>query len=316
MGLRVFRSVSELPADFGPSAVTIGNFDGVHLGHRLLMHRVVELARQHSWKASVITFDPHPTKVMSPARAPHLLTTVEQRIRLMAQSGVEQVFVVPFSPDISRLSPEEFAREFLHDHVRARAVVVGDNFRFGSRQSGDTALLRKLGGDLNFRTEAIAAIAWRGIPVSSSEIRRRIGAGDIRSANRLLASCYGLEGEVVHGHGIGSRQTVPTLNLATRAEVIPATGVYITRTFDRDSSRHWHSVSNVGYRPTFGGDSLSIETFLLSEFDGKTPSRIRVEFLRRLREERRFDSVEALRAQILRDVARSKTFFRRTAKIY
>ena len=316
MAFRVFRSLADLPANFGPTAVTIGNFDGVHKGHRMLMGRVVELARQHGWKPAVLTFDPHPSKVVAPSRTPHLLTTLDQRLRLMQQAGIAEVVIAPFTMDVARLSPREFARTFLHERLRARAVVVGDNFRFGSKQAGDTQSLQSLGDEYGFRAEALAGVAWRGVLVSSSEIRRRIGAGDIGRANRLLESCYALEGDVVSGHGVGSTQTVPTLNLATLAEVLPATGVYVTRTFDLDSARRWESITNAGYRPTFNGDALTIETFLLGEFDGRTPRRIRVEFLRRVREERKFDSPDALRAQILRDVMRAKTYFRRTRALY
>ena len=170
-------------------------------------------------------------------------------------------------------------------------------------------MLRKLGDLYGFRTEVVLGVSLRQRMVSSSEVRRLILAGDVSTAGRLLERPYALAGDVVHGQGIGSKQTVPTLNLATDAEVIPATGVYITRTNDVNSERSWHSITNVGYRPTFDGQGLSIETFLLSAFDGSTPERIRVEFLRRVREERKFESPEALKAQIMKDVARATGVF-------
>ena len=191
-------------------------------------------------------------------------------------------------------------------------MLVGDNFRFGNRQAGNVDVLTELGRRFGFETEIVPAVAWRGRVVSSSGIRDLIRAGNVSLAARLLQHAYGLEGEVVSGRGVGSKQTVPTLNLATRAEVIPANGVYITRTRDCADCRKWNSVTNIGYRPTFGAsDQLSIESFLLDALHGEPPQRIRVEFFRRIREERKFDSPLALREQILRDVRTAQTWFRR-----
>ena len=191
-------------------------------------------------------------------------------------------------------------------------MLVGDNFHFGHRQAGNVAVLAELGRKFGFETEIVKTVALRGRVVSSSGIRELIRAGKVNLAARLLQHAYGLEGEVVSGRGVGSKQTVPTLNLATRAEVIPANGVYITRTRDLADGREWDSVTNVGYRPTFGAsDELTIETFLLEALAGEAPKRIRVEFLRRIREERKFESPEALRTQILKDVRTANAYFRR-----
>jgi riboflavin kinase/FMN adenylyltransferase len=309
--IHIFRSLEEARPVFGPSALTIGNFDGVHAGHRRILRRVAELARQNGWKPSLLTFDPHPTKVVAPTRSPRLMTTPEQRCRLMEQEGIEQVLVLPFTAELAQLTPEQFVRQVLIDALGAKAVLVGGNFRFGHKGAGDTRLLRELGAQLGFVTEVIPAVTIRRTEVSSSEIRRLIESGNVSRACRLLERPFALDGDVVHGHGIGSKQTVPTLNLSTRGEVMPANGVYITRTKDRNSGNSWQSVTNIGYRPTFGGTGLSIETFLLSHFEGETPRQIRVEFLRRLRDEKKFDSPELLRAQILRDVRRAQAYFRR-----
>ncbi|HEY3741201.1 MAG TPA: bifunctional riboflavin kinase/FAD synthetase [Bryobacteraceae bacterium] len=317
MPFRVFRSLSDVPADFGPSALTIGNFDGVHAGHCVLLHRVVELGRSHSWTPSVLTFDPHPTKVVAPRRAPRLLTTIEQRFEMLRDQGIEQVLALPFTAEVAKLTPDEFASQILAHALKARAVVVGDNFRFGSHQAGDVAKLTALGEVHGFRVETAGEVSLRGRIVSSTEIRKLLGAGNIQLANRLLGHPFALEGDVVAGHGIGRSKTVPTLNLDTASEVLPANGVYITRTSDLDApDRRWNSISNIGYRPTFEGKELSIETFLLSPFDGNDPKRIRVEFLHRVREERKFDSPDALKAQIFRDAATAQKYFRRTRTIY
>jgi riboflavin kinase / FMN adenylyltransferase len=293
------------------SVLTIGNFDGVHAGHRQLLRRVFELGLEHSLKPAVLTFDPHPTRVVAPQRAPRLLTTVEERIALIREQGVEEVVVLPFTAEVARLSPEQFVEQIVVGQLHARIVMVGDNFRFGHKQAGNIKILSELGVHFGFQTHVVDAVHRRGRVVSSSEIRRLIEEGNVAMACRLLERNYALSGDVVSGHGIGSKQTVPTLNLSTPAEVIPANGVYITRTSDLETGDRWNSITNVGTRPTFEGDNLSIETFLLSSFDGLTPGRISVEFLRRVREERKFESAEALKQQIFRDVGRAQTFFRR-----
>ena len=309
---RIFRSLDDLPPDFGPSALTIGNFDGVHAGHRRILRRVGEIARTRGWKASVMTFDPHPTKVVAPARTPRLMTTPDQRCGLIRDEGIEQVLILPFNADVARLTPGEFVEQILVRKLGARAIVVGENFRFGYKKAGDTRMLESLGKRLGFTTEVVAAVSCRGALVSSSGLRHLIESGAVARAARLLMRPYALEGDVVSGHGVGTRQTVPTLNLATRCEVLPQRGVYITRTTDLKDNRSWDSVTNIGYRPTFGGDGqLSIETFLLGPLVGVGPHAIRVEFLWRLRDERKFESPEALKAQILKDVARARAYFRR-----
>jgi riboflavin kinase/FMN adenylyltransferase len=312
--MRIYRSLAETPADFGPSALTIGNFDGVHFGHRRILRRLNELARRQGWKPSVLTFDPHPTRVVAPERAPLLMTSPDRRAELMEEEGVEQVLILPFTRELAQLSPEEFVKSILVDRLGARAVLVGDNFRFGHKHAGNVQLLTRLGKRYGFETEMVPAVRWRGRIVSSSGIRELIQAGRVSLAARLLQHAYALEGDVVTGRGVGSRQTVPTLNLSTATELIPARGVYVTRTTDlTDPRRSWDSITNVGYRPTFGAsDQLTIETFLLDPLDGETPARIRVEFLWRVRDERRFDNPEALRGQILKDVRVAQSYFRRT----
>jgi riboflavin kinase/FMN adenylyltransferase len=312
--VRIFRSLDEAPSDFGPSVITIGNFDGVHSGHRRILRRVREIAGQWNWQPSVLTFDPHPAKVVAPERAPRLMTLPEQRCALMREEGIRQVVILPFTPTVAGLTAEEFVERILVGKLGARAIVVGENFRFGNKKAGDTHLLKAMGSRLGFLTEVVPAVSCRGMRVSSSGVRQLVEAGNVARAGRLLTRPYALEGEVVSGHGVGSKKTVPTLNLATRSEVLPKTGVYVTRTTDLEDSRSWDSVTNVGYRPTFGHDNrLSIETFLLHPLEGETPQVIRVEFLWRLRNERKFESPEALKTQIFQDATRTRAFFRRLA---
>jgi riboflavin kinase / FMN adenylyltransferase len=311
----IYRNLSEIPGDFGPCAITVGNFDGVHLGHHEILRRVIAIAREEGWKSAALTFDPHPTKLVAPAEAPHLLTTPDQRARIMEQFGIDEVLILPFTHKIAMLSPEAFVRELLVDKLEARAVVVGDNFRFGHRAAGDVTTLEELGSKYSFETEIVEAVVWRHHVISSTAIRRFIAGGEVSLACRMLGHPYALAGEVVHGAGRGAKQTVPTLNLETKAEVLPNVGVYITRTSDLDSAREWPSITNVGYNPTFDGHQLSIETYLLSSLHGPSPERISVEFLRWVREERKFESPEALKSQILRDVERAQIYFRRLGEM-
>jgi len=310
----VYRSLAEVPADFGPSALTIGNFDGVHYGHRQILRRVTAVAKEHGWRPGVLTFDPHPTRVVAPDRTPPLMTSPEERAQLMREEGIEQVLILPFTVEVAQLSPEEFARKLLVEALDAKAVLVGDNFRFGHKQAGNVMILADLGRHLGFQTEVVGAVRCRGKVVSSSGIRQLIEAGNVGLAGRFLTRPYTIGGSVVPGRGIGAKQTVPTLNLATDAQILPARGVYITRTEDAGSTRTWNSITNVGYRPTFGESSnLTIETYLLEPLHEPAPARIRLQFLRRVREERQFDSPDALRAQILRDVGVAQRYFRRLA---
>lgn len=307
----IARSLDQA-AEFKPCALTIGNFDGVHRAHRRLLRTTLEAAGSAGLRPAVLMFDPHPSCVVAPERAPRLLTSLEERCELIRGEGIEQILVQPFTTELAKLTPEEFATQFLRDGLGAKCVIVGENFRFGCKQAGDTRMLKDLGARLGFGVQLLETVQWRGRRVSSGEVRKLVAAGDVGIAGRLLERPYAISGEIVHGHGIGSKQTVPTLNLRTDAQVIPAGGVYITRTTDLGSARHWSSITNIGYRPTFGNDeALTIETFLLDPLEGETPARIRLEFLRRVRDERKFESPEALKAQILRDVGRAKAYFRR-----
>ena len=310
--MNIYRSLDQVPADFGPSALTIGNFDGVHFGHRRILRRLVSLARERGWKSSVLTFDPHPTCVVAPERTPLLMTSPGRRAELMREEGIEQVLILPFTRELAMLSPEEFVRRLLVERLAARAVLVGHNFRFGHGQAGNVRVLAELSRSLGFETEIVPAVACRGRIVSSSRIRELLQAGRVSLAARHLDRPYALEGDVVAGRGVGSKDTVPTLNLAAAGGVIPARGVYVTSTRDPDAARRWNSITNIGYRPTFGpSDQLSIETFLLDPLPGDAPRRIRVEFLWRLRDERKFDSPEELKTQILKDARVAQSYFRR-----
>lgn len=311
--MKVFRSIGNGNL-LTPCAITIGNFDGTHLAHQELFREVALLARLHHWKAAALTFDPHPAHVVAPAHAPKKISSHERRLEVMAACGIEAAVVMPFTKELSQMSPEAFVGDILVRGLGVRAIVVGDNFRFGHKHAGDMHLLAELGRTYGFSTHIEPAIRLRGVIVSSTAVRQAITTGRLPWARRLLGRPYSIEGTVVAGHGIGSKQTVPTLNIDTSCEVLPPHGVYITRARDLDDGRQWQAITNIGVRPTFGGETLAIETFLLEDFDGEDPRRISLDLLRRVRDERRFDSPEALRAQILRDVGIAKAYHRRLAK--
>ncbi len=299
-------------AAFGHTSVlAIGNFDGIHLGHQAILRTTVERARALNAVSTALTFDPSPRKVLRPETAPPRLSTNAQRMEWFNALGLEAVVVLPFTLDLARLSPEEFVDQILLRDLHVKAVLVGENFRFGHRQAGDVKLLSELGAKHGFDVVIVPPVVYRGEVVSSTIIRREVAEGDVSHAARLLGRPFALTGEVVSGSGTGRRFTFPTLNLAAEQELLPARGVYITRSCLEGETRSHRSVTNIGLRPTFNGSSLSVETHLLDTELATAPNRIEVRFCNRLREEKKFSGPEELRAQIARDIARANKYFSR-----
>jgi riboflavin kinase/FMN adenylyltransferase len=315
------RSVAEFvtPAEWGEryaesgrgSILTIGNFDGIHLGHQAILRAAVRRAQETGDVATALTFDPAPRRVLRPESAPPRLSTNAQRMTWFGLLGVEAVVVLPFTMELARLSPDDFVAEILERGLRVRAVLVGENFRFGHRQAGDVAVLRELGMRHGFEVVIIPPVLYRGEVVSSTVIRREIAAGNVTHASLLLGRPFTLTGNVVSGTGTGRRFTFPTLNLVPEQELLPARGVYVTRTLLEGRDRTYRSVTNVGVRPTFNGSSLSVETHLL-DFSGEIDAqRTEVRFWKRLREEKKFAGPDELRSQIAQDIASANRFFSR-----
>jgi phosphoribosyl 1,2-cyclic phosphate phosphodiesterase len=299
-------------ARFGHTSVlAIGNFDGIHLGHQAILRATVEHAHALHAVSTALTFDPSPRKVLRPETAPPRLSTNAQRMEWFNALGLEAVVVLPFTLDLARLAPGEFVEQILVRDLHVKAVLVGENFRFGHRQAGDITLLSELGTKHGFAVVIVPPVVYRGEVVSSTIIRREVAAGDVSHAARLLGRPFALTGEVVSGTGTGRRFTFPTLNLAAEQELIPARGVYITRSCLEGEKRSHRSVTNIGVRPTFNGASLSVETHLLDVQLAATPKRMEVRFWKRLREEKKFSGPEELRAQIDGDIARANRFFSR-----
>jgi len=299
-------------ANFGHSSVlAIGNFDGIHLGHQAILRATVERAHALNAVSTALTFDPSPRKVLRPETAPPRLSTNAQRMEWFNALGLEAVVVLPFTLDLARLSPNEFVEQILVRDLHVKAVLVGENFRFGHKQAGDVKLLSELGSKHGFDVVIIPPVVYRGEVVSSTIIRREVAEGDVSHAARLLGRPFALTGEIVSGTGTGRKFTFPTLNLAVEQELLPARGVYVTRACLEGETRSHRSVTNIGFRPTFNGSSLSVETHLLDAQLSTAPKRMEVRFWKRLREEKKFNGPEELRAQIAADIARANKFFSR-----
>jgi riboflavin kinase/FMN adenylyltransferase len=307
--MNIFRSLAELPPALGPVVATIGNFDGVHRGHRWVIAQVNARARTLGLPSLAITFDPHPVRVLRP-EAPHsLITTLDQKLELLAETGIDATLVLPFTAELSQISAHSFAQDILRDRIHVREVHEGETFRFGYQASADMHGLEALGRELGFGVHAYNPFVLRGGPVSSSRIRALIAAGDVSQARALLGRPFAIRSTPASGRGYGTRYTVPTINLAPYPELLPANGVYVTTLKVGDEC--FEAVTNVGNRPTFGADSFTVESHLLNfhaiDLSEKTP--LELAFLKRLRDEVRFASAAALLEQIKRDVGRAQRLF-------
>jgi riboflavin kinase/FMN adenylyltransferase len=313
--MQIFHKLEEIPADFGPTFVSVGNFDGVHRAHRHVLGEIVERAKAYSGgatraKSVAVTFEPHPIRILRPDSGLKLLTPTPEKLRLLAESGLDAVLLLPFTRDLSLMTPREFAHDILHESLRAREVHEGFNFHFGHRASGNVDKLKELGSHMGFEVAMYTEMRLRGETVSSSHIRKLLSEGRVSRARHLLARPFNILSTPGRGRGYGSKYTVPTINLSRYEELVPKDGVYITRT--RVGKECFDSVTNVGNRPTFGADSFAIETHLLNFHPIELTAETEVElfFLDRLRDEIKFPSVDALKAQIGRDVRKAGRYLR------
>jgi len=309
--MQVFHELEDVPADFGPTLVSVGNFDGVHRAHRFVLSEIVKRAKGLKAKSMAVTFEPHPTRILRPDSNFKLLTPTPEKLRLLAATGVDAVLLLPFTRDLSLMTPRQFAQEILKKRLRACEVHEGYNFHFGHKASGNILTLRELGRQMGFEVHDYPEMRLRGEPVSSSHIRQLLREGRVSRARHLLARPFSILSTAGHGRGYGSKYTVPTINLARYEELVPKDGVYISRT--RVGDECFDSVTNIGNRPTFGADSFAVESHLLNfhPLEVTVDTEVEIHFLDRLRDEIKFPSVEALREQIGRDVAKSQKYFRR-----
>jgi len=317
--LTVFYSAADWAARFAASkrgsVIAIGNYDGIHLGHQRVLAFAMTRAKDSGAVSTALTFEPPPLKVLRPESAPLRISTNQQRLEWFGALGIEAAVVLPFTPQLASLSPEDFVDEILVRQLQVRAIVVGDNFRFGHRQAGDVKFLRDLGMRYGFEVVVHTPVALKGEIVSSTLIRKQIAEGDVTHAARLLGRPFVLTGEVVRGSGTGRKFLFPTLNLKPDQELLPARGVYITRTVLEGETSSHRSVTNIGMRPTFNGSALTIETHLLDYSGNFAPKHIEIRFWKRLREEKKFASPDDLRLQIARDVSTANKFFARLRRL-
>ena len=308
--MQIYHKLEDVPTNFGPSLVSVGNSDGVHRAHIRVLNELVLRARERHASAVAVTFEPHPMRILRPDVPLKLLTPMADKIGLLAQTGIGAAVAIPFTSDLSLMDPREFARRILCEKLHALEVHEGFNFRFGHKAAGDVTLLTQLGSEFGFEVIVYPELRLRGECVSSTRIRELIRAGAIARARSLLGRPFSIQSTAGRGRGYGSMYTVPTINLSPYEELVPRDGVYITRTLV--GTEYFDSVTNIGNRPTFGNDSFAIEAHLLDfhTIEITPETKIEISFLRRIRDEMKFSSVELLRGQIQRDIAMARRYFR------
>ena len=308
--------LAEVPSDWGACVATIGEFDGVHRGHQRVVERAREIAHHRQLPVVAITFDPHPDEVIRPGSHPPLLTTARRRSELLAALGADAVFVLPFNLEFSRLSPDEFVRVVLSERLHAAAVVVGENFRFGHKATGDVPMLAQLGEKYDFTAEGVPLLVADGLTISSSYVREQLAAGDVATAARALGRPHRVEGVVVRGHMRGRGLGFPTANLETAPHTAtPADGVYAgwlaSLDLDGTETARWPAAISVGTNPTFGIGDRTVEAYALDRDDLDLYGvHAAIDFTARLRGTERFDSVQALITQMHADVAQARALTR------
>jgi riboflavin kinase/FMN adenylyltransferase len=307
--MQVFHKLDDVPADFGPTFVSVGNFDGVHRAHSKVLAEIASKAHATGAKAVAVTFEPHPARILKPEAGLKLLTPTPEKLRWLEGTGIDAVLLLPFGRDLSLMTPRQFAERILKKKLHAREVHEGFNFRFGHKAAGDMNMLTDFGREMGFEVKLYSEMMLRGETVSSSQIRKLIAAGNVSKARHLLARPFCILGAPGRGRGYGSKYTVPTINLARYEELVPQDGVYITWT--RVGTERFDSVTNVGNRPTFGADLFAIETHLFNfrPLELTPDTEVEICFLDRLRDEVKFPSVDALRDQIGRDVKKAQRYF-------
>jgi riboflavin kinase/FMN adenylyltransferase len=307
--MQVFHKLEEVPAGFGPTLLSVGNFDGVHRAHTRVLANIVPRAREGGHKAVAVTFEPHPMRILRPDSGLKLLTPTPEKLRLLEATGLDAVLLLPFTRDLSLMTPQVFAHDILKEGLQAREVHEGYNFHFGNKAAGDVNLLAEFGREMGFEVKVYPELRLRGEPVSSTRIRKLLADGQVSRARHLLARPFSILSTPGRGRGYGLKYTVPTINLSRYEEIVPRDGVYVTRT--RVGEECFDSVTNVGNRPTFGTESFAIETHLLNfhPLELSPETEVEIHFMQRLRDEIKFPSVEALREQIAKDVRKARRYF-------
>ncbi len=299
----IIRDVAGLRSHPFP-VVALGNFDGVHMGHQTILRTAIERARAQHGTAFALTFDPTPAKVLAPDRAPRLILTPDDKLELLGKSGLDNVAVINFTRELSQLTPRVFVQTYLAGHLGARVVVVGHSVSFGHNRAGNATVMAELGRELGFAVTVVGPVKVAGMEVSSTTVREVIASGDMRTAANLLGRCHFLSGPVIHGRERGRKIGFPTANIQSRTECLPSDGVYATRLILDDGPHA--SITNIGMRPTFAEPERTIEAHVFDFNRDIYDREVRLELVERIRPERKFDSAEALGAQISADLKRAK----------
>lgn len=312
--MRVFRGLSRPLV--APTALTIGNFDGVHLGHRALLARLIDIAHQQNGQATVLTFEPHPREFFSPASAPARLATLREKLELLAECGVDQVVVSPFNAVLAAISAEAFVRQILLQQLNCRHLIVGDDFRFGAKRAGDFSLLKRLFAEAGAQVESLDSVQVSGQRVASSAVREALLGGHMDLAARFLGRFYRMDGRVVAGKRLGRALGFPTANIFIRHSPLPLTGVFVVQV-DGLLGGAVNGVANLGVRPTVDGDKVVmrpiLEVHLLDFSNDIYGQHLQVSFLHKLRSEQKFPDLNALKAQIACDAQAARAYFRNGA---
>ncbi|MHB8111174.1 MAG: bifunctional riboflavin kinase/FAD synthetase [Syntrophorhabdaceae bacterium] len=304
--MKIFHSF-DVATKYPAPILTIGNYDGVHIGHKRIIRKVVDKAREISGTPMLMSFYPHPHAILKPDSYIRLITPPHVKERLVEENGIEVMFEIPFNEQLRTISPESFINDILIGMIGVKAVIVGYDFRFGKDGAGNVDMLREYAQKHGFYFEMVDAITIEGEKIGSNRIRKLILEGDIKKANELLGRPHMIEGIVVHGVNRGKNMGFPTINFSTIFELIPDNGVYITEV-ELDGKK-WPSVTNIGYNPTFDGQKLMVETHIL-DYEGDLYDReIVIYFFDRIREERKFNNITELKQQIARDVSTARDYF-------
>jgi riboflavin kinase/FMN adenylyltransferase len=303
--MELINGIDNINRTFRNPVLTLGNFDGVHIGHISLFQRLKELAEELGGESLIVSFNPHPIKVLSPGNGPPLITPHEQKVQLIDEAGIDVFIVVEFTLEFAQLSAHNFVQKIIHDKIGARALVVGPDYRFGHQREGDIPLLTQMGEKLGFEVHVVPDLTVNGREVSSSTIRSLLIAGDLKSARRMLGRDYQVAGQVVPGRDRGGRLLgFPTANLKLFDELTPKPGVYATEVFI--DGQRYEGATNIGYSPTFKNGTFSVETHIL-DFSGDIYGKIiQVRFIERLRDEKTFSGPEELSAQIRKDAEQAR----------
>ena len=295
-------------ANPGRTVVTVGNFDGVHVGHQVILRKVVATAAELGAASVAVTFDPVPKKVLQPDTAPPLIETLEQRLTHFKQLGLENTIVISFNQQFASRSPEDFVLDLLVGILKVKEIVVGENFSFGHEKRGNLNLLKQIGSIYDFGVVGIPEIKIGNQRVSSTLIRQQIKSGQMEEAHRYMGRPFALQGTVVHGEKLGKTIGVPTANFKVENELLPATGVYVTRAL-LQNSQNIIAATNVGFRPTVGGKTLTVEAHLLHYSGDLYGQKMELQFFHRLREEMRFKDLHELKAKINTDIQQTESYF-------